>query len=210
MSSFFAGRRHARVALALLVFTMAAGAHAQDAPPSGHQPAAAPSGQKSGGRGAGTPASPAAAEQHRLPPDSTTKQTLVLPGRTLNFTATAGSIRLYDDKREPQADIAYTAYQLEGADARTGPSRSCSTAVRALPPPGCNWARPDPGGWPSAAMRRFRRRRPICNPTPRPGSTSAISSSSIPSAPDTAASSPPARMCASGSSRPAAMSTRSR
>ena len=65
--------------------------------------------------------SPAAAEQHRLPPDSTTKQTLALPGRTLAFTATAGSIRLFDDKGEPQADIAYTAYQLDGADARTRP-----------------------------------------------------------------------------------------
>ena len=59
---------------------------------------------------------PPAAEQHRLPPDSTTKQTLALPGRTLRFTATAGSIRLFDDKGEPQADIAYTSYQLDGAD----------------------------------------------------------------------------------------------
>ncbi len=37
------------------------------------------------------------------PPDSTTKQTLVLPGRTLAFAATAGSIRLFDDKGEPLA-----------------------------------------------------------------------------------------------------------
>ena len=64
---------------------------------------------------------PPAAEQHRLPPDSTTKHTLALPGRTLDFTATAGSIPLFDDKGEPQADIAYTAYQLDGADARTRP-----------------------------------------------------------------------------------------
>jgi carboxypeptidase C (cathepsin A) len=119
MDIVFAARRHACTALALLVFAMAAGAHAQDAPPSEQRPAATPSGPA--GRGATTPGSPAAAEQHRLPPDSTTKQTLVLPGRTLNFTATAGSIRLFDDKREPQADIAYTAYQLEGADARTRP-----------------------------------------------------------------------------------------
>ena len=67
------------------------------------------------------PASPAAAEQHRLPPDSTTKQTLALPGRTLAFSATAGSIRLFDGKGEPQADIAYTAYQLDGADPATRP-----------------------------------------------------------------------------------------
>jgi carboxypeptidase C (cathepsin A) len=51
-----------------------------------------------------------------LPPDSTTKQTLDLPGRSLAFAATAGSIRLFDEKGEPQADIAYTAYQLDGTD----------------------------------------------------------------------------------------------
>ena len=52
---------------------------------------------------------------------STTKQTLALPGRSLAFSATAGSIRLFDDKGEPQADIAYTAYQLDGADPATRP-----------------------------------------------------------------------------------------
>ena len=62
-----------------------------------------------------------AAEQHRLPPDSTTRQTLALPGRTLDFTATAGSIRLFDDKGEPQADIAYTSYQLDGVDRASRP-----------------------------------------------------------------------------------------
>ena len=62
-----------------------------------------------------------AAELHKLPPDSTTKQVLDLPGRTLAFTATAGSIRLFDDKGEPQADIAYTAYQLDGTDRASRP-----------------------------------------------------------------------------------------
>ena len=113
-----------RLALALFAFFLVAGARAEDAPqPPQPQPAATtPSGQQAGGtggRGAANP--PAAAEQHRLPPDSTTKQTLALPGRTLNFTATAGSIRLFDDKSEPQADLAYTAYQLDGAEARTRP-----------------------------------------------------------------------------------------
>ena len=77
--------------------------------------AKAPSGQK-GGRGGGQAAAPAATEQHRLPPDSTTKHTLALPGRTLSFTAVAGSIRLFDDKGEPQADVAYTSYQLDDAE----------------------------------------------------------------------------------------------
>jgi len=122
MAIAFAAPRLARIAVVLLAFSLLAGARAEDAPQP--QPAATPSGQKSGGtggRGAGTPGSPSAAEQHRLPPDSTTRQTLALPGRTLNFSATAGSIHLFDDKGEPQADIAYTAYQLDGADARTRP-----------------------------------------------------------------------------------------
>jgi carboxypeptidase C (cathepsin A) len=110
---------------ALIAFTVIAGAHAEDAPPPAQsQPAATPSGQRpggSGGRAAATPASPAVAEQHRLPPDSTTKHTLALPGRALAFTATAGSIRLFDDRGEPQADIAYTAYQLDGSDPAARP-----------------------------------------------------------------------------------------
>jgi carboxypeptidase C (cathepsin A) len=62
-----------------------------------------------------------AEQQHRLPEDSTTKQSVVLQGRTLEFTATAGSIRLFNDKGQPQADIAYTSYQLDGADQRNRP-----------------------------------------------------------------------------------------
>ena len=120
MAIAFTAPRHARIVLALLAFSIPAGAHAEDAaPPSQQQSAGAPPGQKGGG--ANAPGSPAAAEQHRLPPDSTTKQTLSLPGRTLSFAATAGSIRLFDDKGEPQADLAYTSYQLDGADPRTRP-----------------------------------------------------------------------------------------
>jgi carboxypeptidase C (cathepsin A) len=112
----------ARAVLALLALSVCTVVRAEDdePQPSSQQPAAAPSGQKAGGRGNASN-SPAAAEQHRLPPDSTTKQTLALPGRSLAFTATAGSIRLFDDKGEPQADIAYTSYQLDGADARNRP-----------------------------------------------------------------------------------------
>src|SRR6202048_1247876 len=125
MAIHSAAPRHARFVFAFFMCAMLPGARAEDAPhPPEQQPAATPSGQKSGatgGRGGATPTSPAAAEQHRLPPDSTTKHTLALPGRTLAFTATAGSVRLFNDKGEPQADIAYTAYQLDGAEARTRP-----------------------------------------------------------------------------------------
>ncbi len=115
--------------IAVLAFSMPTDTRSQDAAPAPSSPqsatpAAAPSGQKSGARrgdSSTSPASAAIAEQHRLPPDSTTKQTLALPSRTLAFTATAGSIRLFDDKGEPTADLAYTSYQLDGADARTRP-----------------------------------------------------------------------------------------
>src|SRR5215216_1465597 len=107
-----------------LAFSFVLGTRAVDAQEAPAAPAAAtaekaPSGQKGGPGGA--PGAPSAAEQHRLPPDSTTKQTLALPGRTLSFTAVAGSIRLFDDKGEPQADIAYTSYQLDGTEARNRP-----------------------------------------------------------------------------------------
>ena len=134
MANCFLARRHKSLAVALLALSLATGARSEDAqeqPQLSQQqssqqqatPAQTPAGQKGGaGRGNASAAStPPAAEQHRLPPDSTTKQTLALPGRTLSFTATAGSIRLFDDKGEPQADIAYTSYQLEDADRGTRP-----------------------------------------------------------------------------------------
>jgi carboxypeptidase C (cathepsin A) len=114
----------------LVAISLSGSARAQDAAPSPQPSAAPPAAQKAGpgqGQGGGgrraaeTPATPAVAEQHKLPPDSTTKQTVDLPGRSLSFTATAGSIRLFDDKGEPQADIAYTSYQLDGADRTTRP-----------------------------------------------------------------------------------------
>ena len=59
---------------------------------------------------------------HPLPPAVTTEQVVTLPGRTLRFKATAGAIRLSNAQDgEPLADIAYTAYQLEGGDARKRP-----------------------------------------------------------------------------------------
>jgi carboxypeptidase C (cathepsin A) len=126
MANAFTAPRRVRgpILVALLALTLAVTARAEEADePKPEQPARAapsdaakaPSGQK-GGRGGGQAAAPAATDQHRLPPDSTTKHTLALPGRTLSFTAVAGSIRLFDDKGEPQADVAYTSYQLDDAE----------------------------------------------------------------------------------------------
>jgi carboxypeptidase C (cathepsin A) len=117
----------ARLSAAFLIVCCVSGAHAEEAASTApqRQPAATPSpsasDQKGGAGRSGAAAQPSAAEQHRLPPDSTTTQMLALPGRTLNFTATAGSIRLFDDKGEPQADIAYTSYQLDGVDRASRP-----------------------------------------------------------------------------------------
>jgi carboxypeptidase C (cathepsin A) len=121
----------ARIAVALLALSLAAGARADDeqeppqpqpaATPAAPTPTPAPSDQKGGAGRGNAAAPPPAAEQHRLPPDSTTKQTLALAGRTLSFTATAGSIRLFDDKGEPQVEIAYTAYQLDGTEKASRP-----------------------------------------------------------------------------------------
>ena len=115
------------LAAALFAASIAGAAHAEEAPrarPASPAPAAkdVPGTQtQSGGRAAETPSTPAAAEQHRLPPDSTTTHTVDLPGRSLTFTATAGSVRLFDDKGDAQADIAYTSYQLDGIDRTARP-----------------------------------------------------------------------------------------
>ncbi len=120
--------RHVRMVAVLAALCLPAPLRAQEAPAPApqQQPAAQPNGQRGQGggqqgRGNGNAQNQPPAPEHRLPPDSTTKQTVTLPGRTLAFTAVAGSIRLFNDKGEPEADIAYTAYLLDGADPKTRP-----------------------------------------------------------------------------------------
>ncbi len=123
MNVGFLPLRRTGIVLALVLVSSVVSASGEE--PREQTPAAASAGQKSGGAvnraGATAANAPAAAEARKLPPDSTTKQTLDLPGRSLAFTATAGSIRLFNQKREPQADVAYTSYQLDGADHATRP-----------------------------------------------------------------------------------------
>ncbi|MET0745964.1 MAG: peptidase S10 [Microvirga sp.] len=57
----------------------------------------------------------------RLPGDAVTRHTLALPGRSLSFTATAGTLTLTDPQGAPQADIAFVAYTRDDADAKTRP-----------------------------------------------------------------------------------------
>ena len=115
--------------LALSMFALAGGAGGQDAkpqPPSqpataSQPPATSPSGQKAGSSSSRGNAAAPSGETRRLPEDSVTKHTITVNGRALAFTATAGSLRLFNESGEPQADIAYTAYQLDGTDPRSRP-----------------------------------------------------------------------------------------
>src|SRR5215470_9691268 len=57
----------------------------------------------------------------RLPADVTTDQSVELPGRTLRFKATAGSIPINDGDGALQAEVAYVAYVIEGTPALSRP-----------------------------------------------------------------------------------------
>jgi carboxypeptidase C (cathepsin A) len=61
------------------------------------------------------------ADAGRLPADAVTHHTLDLPGRTLRFTATAGASTLTDQQGAPQAEYAFVAYTLDGAEPGTRP-----------------------------------------------------------------------------------------
>ena len=68
------------------------------------------------GRGERRGERPASGESRRLPADSVTEHTLELPGRTLRFKATAGSIPLYDQQNNLLAEIGVAAYVLQGPE----------------------------------------------------------------------------------------------
>jgi carboxypeptidase C (cathepsin A) len=57
---------------------------------------------------------PAAKSALQLPADSTTHHTLALGGKTLDYTAVAGSLPLTDEKGAKQADIFYVAFFRDG------------------------------------------------------------------------------------------------
>ena len=98
------------VALAALFFSPAA--PAQETHPAAQPPAAG-------------------AEQHKdsekeaipVPPEKpvTTRHELALGGKTLKYTATAGTLIIRDEDDKPYGSIFYVAYTLDGAEARTRP-----------------------------------------------------------------------------------------
>ena len=104
-------------ALALVLVVAATGTAA--APPAWAQrgPRAEQPSAGSGQAGQDTPRPGRAAGQRQLPADTTTDQTIELPGRTLRFKATAGAIPLNDGDGNLQAEVAYVSYVMSG-DAR--------------------------------------------------------------------------------------------
>ena len=102
-------KRLTRAALAAaLVFGAPLAGVAQDAAHDHHPPEA-----KQAPRGP---------EGRRLPPDSTTRHSLTLPnGKTLDFTATAGSLPLVDEAGKLQAEIGFVAYTVAPEAGRERP-----------------------------------------------------------------------------------------
>ena len=72
------------------------------------------------GRPSGSAQAPAIAPR-QLPADNTTSHSVDLPGRSLQFKATAGSIALTADDGHVTAELGYIAYQRDGADPVTRP-----------------------------------------------------------------------------------------
>jgi len=96
----------------LLIAATVVTARAQTSPPSAHE-------RKADVAVSQSPL-PAPAPE-RLPPDVTTHHTLELPGHTLHFAATAGSIPVHDDNGVLQSEVGFVAYQLDGTNKQTRP-----------------------------------------------------------------------------------------
>lgn len=58
-----------------------------------------------------------------IPPErsSVTHHTMTLGGKTLNYTATAGTLLIRDQDDKPYCSMFYVAYTLDGADAKSRP-----------------------------------------------------------------------------------------
>src|SRR5690242_14070069 len=56
-----------------------------------------------------------------LPPDAVSDKEITVDGRTIAYTATAGTLPLFDQSGERSASVFYTAYIAKGADAGRRP-----------------------------------------------------------------------------------------
>ena len=62
------------------------------------------------------PPSSSAKSAIQLPADATTHHQIALNGKTIEYTAVAGSLPLNDEKGAKQADIFYVAFFRDGID----------------------------------------------------------------------------------------------
>lgn len=94
---------HRSFVMGLLVLSSAATATAQQPTEAGH------------------PAAPSGGPLALLPADAVTRHTIALGGRTLAYTATAGTMPLFDRDGDWSAAVFYTAYVLDGPATETRP-----------------------------------------------------------------------------------------
>lgn len=87
-----------------------ASAQQQPAPPPTANPQARPPAERDG---APTPPPPG---QPPLPADAHVEQTIRLNGKALAYTATIGTLPVYDETGKRSADVVFTAYTVEGKD----------------------------------------------------------------------------------------------
>ena len=97
-----------RTLLALLIAVAATAAVAQEDPHQG-----APQEQRRGQPQQQRPGAPEQNVLRLLPPDATTQHTIDTPDGKLNYTATAGTLSLFDQSGERSAAIFYTAYVVK-------------------------------------------------------------------------------------------------
>jgi carboxypeptidase C (cathepsin A) len=103
--------------LSLFLFAAAGSAGAQEARnPDAHNQAQAPSGTQGNDQHKDNEAAP-------VPPEkpSVTHHDMSLGGKSLRYTATAGTLIIHDEEDKPYGSMFYLAYTLDGAEARTRP-----------------------------------------------------------------------------------------
>jgi carboxypeptidase C (cathepsin A) len=103
------------VAAAALLFPVAPAQEASSSSSSSQPAAAAPETPKDAAKDA--------AKELPIPPEKAvpTHHELLLEGRSLKYTATAGTLLIRNENNEPYGSIFYVAYTLDGADPATRP-----------------------------------------------------------------------------------------
>src|SRR6266699_1044406 len=114
-------RNTTKLTLALLALLVAGAATVASAQES--RPPAQPSEQRASDQRQGEQRQADAHESvlRLLPADSVTEHAVAIPGGTLTYTATAGTLSLFDQSGERSAAVYYTAYVAKNAEATNRP-----------------------------------------------------------------------------------------